>query len=172
MTPLLQIIAICISEIFKSYYSTVFQETIPVRAASNIEICISSCVSRSPQHIYSFDDYFSSEENSYHFTNINYIRKHINNICNKKSSVFDDISNFVNKKFPDSTLKLLAIIFNNCINNGYFPSAWKIAKILPIRKTRDSIKPEDFRPISLLSNIGKLFEHKGIKGITQHNMHC
>ena len=76
------------------------------------------------------------------------------------------------------------------MSNVYFPSAWKIAKILPIKKTRDAIKLKDFRPISLLSNVGELFEHvlkeklanllwsrsqncsSVFKGITPHNMLC
>lgn len=36
---------------------------------------------------------------------------------------------------------------------------WKTAKIIPIKKKTTSSKIEDFRPISLLSNVGKLFEH-------------
>lgn len=44
-------------------------------------------------------------------------------------------------------------------NNGYFPSLWKLAKIIPIKKKiiNDNTL-SNFRPISLLSNIGKLFE--------------
>lgn len=80
-------------------------------------------------------------------------------INNKKSSGFDGISNFLIKKFPDSTLRLLTIIFNNCLNNGYFPSSWKSAKIIPLKKKANSDNVEDYRPISLLSNIGKILEH-------------
>ena len=150
-----------ISEIFKSHYTAVFQEVIPERPVNNIESQISSCVDILPHHIYTFDDTFLAEGNqdNYHFTNACNIRTHINNINSKKSFGFDGVSNFIIKKFPEATLRLLAVIFNNCINNGYFPLAWKRAKILPMKKKPDSKKPEDFRPISLLSNIFKLFEH-------------
>lgn len=127
-----------ISEIFKTYYTTVFQEVTPERPINNIESQISSCIDRLPQRIYTFDASFSAEENhdTYHFTSEDTIKTHINNINSKKSFGFDGISNFLIKKFPNATLKFLAVIFNNCINNGYFPLAWKKAKILPIKKNR------------------------------------
>mgnify|MGYP003549195105 CR=1 FL=1 len=77
----------------------------------------------------------------------------------KKSSGFDGISNFLIKKFPDATLRFLVLLYNNCLNNCYFPTVWTTTKIIPIKKKTDSSKIEDFRPISLLSNVGKIFEH-------------
>ena len=53
---------------------------------------------------------------------------------------------------------VLSLIFNQCINNGYFPQIWKQGKILPIAKKKGTREVDNFRPISLLSNIGKLFE--------------
>lgn len=56
-------------------------------------------------------------------------------------------------------VSLLTGIFNACLNLCYFPSTWKIAKIHPIPKSsKNSSSPDDFRPISLLSCLGKCFE--------------
>lgn len=149
-----------ISEHFRSFYTGVFSENIPLRPIENLEERVSQCVENIPQHIYSFNNLFTAVANAdnFHFTSVQKLKTIIANINNKKSSGIDRISNFIIKKLPDSTLTLLTILFNNCLNNCYFPSAWKYAKIIPIKKKEGSNKVEDFRPISLLSNIGKVFE--------------
>ena len=50
-------------------------------------------------------------------------------------------------------------LFNKCIKIGYFPDNWKIAKVimLPTPK-KDPKLANNYRPISLLTCLGKLFE--------------
>lgn len=149
-----------ISELFKEYYSSIFSEEVPVMPIGGIEERVSTCIEPVPRNIYTFNEEFKSSENNdfYHFTNLYSIKGIIKKINNKKSCGIDGISNFLIKKFPDLTLSLMVIIFNNCLNNCYFPKIWKSAKILPIKKKDKCVSLEDFRPISLLSNFGKIFE--------------
>jgi hypothetical protein len=83
------------------------------------------------------------------------IKKSLNG---KHSSGPDGISNFIIKKLPDIFFEHLCVIINNCINNGYFPKVWKVAKLIPILKNKRSTEVTNFRPISLLSNLGKILE--------------
>lgn len=128
----------------------------PERAFTGLED-----VSDTPHQIYSFGSSFNSLESNdvYHFTNVEVIKSIVKTINNKKSFGFDGISNFMIKKLPDICFKFLTIVFNNCLNNCYFPTMWKSAKILPLKKKENSNRVEDFRPISMLSNVGKIFEH-------------
>ena len=50
------------------------------------------------------------------------------------------------------------IIYRNCFNEGIFPSCWKKANITPIHKKGDKCVVSNYRPISVLSICGKLFE--------------
>lgn len=52
----------------------------------------------------------------------------------------------------------MVVIINNCIANGYFPKKWKEAEIIPLQKKKNPESPNDYRPISLLSNLGKILE--------------
>lgn len=51
----------------------------------------------------------------------------------------------------------------------YFPESWKIANILPVKKLgKDHSSPKNYRPISLLSTISKVFERAILSRILKH----
>jgi hypothetical protein len=57
------------------------------------------------------------------------------------------------------TLSLpLALVFNISLNNGVFPNIWKKAHIVPIHKKGTKSKIENYRGISILNTVGKVFE--------------
>lgn len=62
-------------------------------------------------------------------------------------------------KWSANTLcKPLYKIFNQCISNGSFPSVWKKANIIPVYKGGPRQNIENYRPISLLCSLAKVFE--------------
>ena len=62
----------------------------------------------------------------------------------------------------------LSTLFNLCIDRGKFPSIFKISTINPIFK-KDSRKVIDnHRPVSILSNISKIFENLINKQLSGH----
>ena len=53
----------------------------------------------------------------------------------------------------------LTHLFNHLLRLGYFPTNGKRAKVIPIPKpNKPGTDPNSYRPISLLSTLGKLFE--------------
>ena len=62
----------------------------------------------------------------------------------------------------------LEILFNCCIYNGIFPDAFKIAQVIPLFKGGDKEDANNYRPISLLPAIGKLFEKLLSHRLTNH----
>ena len=61
-------------------------------------------------------------------------------------------------EFSDQLVHPLASIINMSITEGVFPSFCKEADVCPIHKKSEKTKCENYRPISLLSNISKIFE--------------
>lgn len=63
-------------------------------------------------------------------------------------------------KMCSPTLSLpLSILYQLSINNGHFPSQWKLAHVFPIFKSGDRCLVTNYRPISMLSCVSKVFEH-------------
>ena len=79
-------------------------------------------------------------------------------IKHKGSSGPDGISNQILKLSSTVISEPLSKLFNQCIKQGTFPNALKIAKVLPFYKDGNCQLPESYRPISLLNSISKVFE--------------
>ncbi|XP_076764851.1 uncharacterized protein LOC143431798 [Xylocopa sonorina] len=93
------------------------------------------------------------------FTNTHKLKNTFKNLNSKKSASFDSIPNIVLKNLPLRYINHYTILFNNCLNIAYFPRAWKTAKVIAIKKKgKDGSDPINYRPISLLPNISKVFE--------------
>lgn len=98
-------------------------------------------------------------DNSLHHINTNVLRKIIKKLKIKKAPGIDGVPNILIKRLPEIAIEFLKRIFNGCIDLCYFPKHLKTAKITPILKSsKDSKIASNYRPISLLSSIGKILE--------------
>ena len=81
-------------------------------------------------------------------------------------SSFDSTRSVGSNSIPTKILKLfkndiscqLANIFNMSFTSGVFPSALKIAKVVPVHKKDSKLDFSNYRPIPLLSNLDKILE--------------
>ena len=77
----------------------------------------------------------------------------------KKACGYDHISNRILKTTSYIIAPYLCQMYNNCIRQGVFPDAYKIAKVIPLfKKGGDKESLDSYRPISLLPALGKLLE--------------
>ena len=87
------------------------------------------------------------------------VNKILRNLKVNKASGPDDISPRVLKQTANEISPSLAQLFNFSLQTGKFPSLWKMANVTPLLKNkgrRSELK--NYRPISLLSCIGKTME--------------
>ena len=72
----------------------------------------------------------------------------------------DRVSVLCLKKCMMILIPWLYLICNASLACSYFPRAWRRARVIALRKPgKDSyVVPRSYRPISLLSNLGKVFE--------------
>ena len=91
-----------------------------------------------------------------------------------KSAGYDDINIRIVKSAIFAIVNPLCNIFNFSLEKGIFPSALKIAKVIPVYKTGNKTLVNNYRPVSILSIFSKLFEKlvydKLICFIDKHNI--
>jgi exonuclease III len=62
------------------------------------------------------------------------------------------------KNIKNLIISPLKKLFNECIRTGTYPDCFKTAKVIPIFKKGDPDNPSNYRPISLIPVLSKVFE--------------
>ena len=93
-----------------------------------------------------------------HKTNPNEISKILGNLNNRKSSGSDELSARFLQLCAPHVAEPLTYIFNASISTGVYPDHLKIARVTPIFKKGSRDDPGNYRPISVLSTVNKIFE--------------
>ena len=99
-------------------------------------------------------------ENTFEFKNMtsDQIESDIIKLKTKKASMENDIPTKVLKGSSDIVGPYLSRIYNNSKNTQTYPLSLKVADVTPIPKTREKISLNQYRPVSLIPIVSKLFE--------------
>ncbi|GFW72877.1 probable RNA-directed DNA polymerase from transposon BS [Trichonephila clavipes] len=97
------------------------------------------------------------------------IQGFIKNLKPNKSPGIDLITNHILKNLPTKFIIFIALLFNMLLENCYFPKSWRMAMVIPILKPNsDYSNPQNYRLISLLSNLSKAYEFVILNRLNQH----
>ena len=94
----------------------------------------------------------------------------------KNSKAYDiyNISTHMIKTIAPHIVAPITHIFNHSLEQGIFPSLLKVAKVVPVHKSKDHHTLNNFRPISILPIISKVFESLMLSRLdgflTKHNI--
>ena len=116
---------------------------------------------RIPQTQKSYQDYLTKmiySKFSFSPTNRDEVIKIINNFLPKTSSGCDELSMKLLKRVRYVLCDSITLIINQSLNTGVFPEKLKMTKVLPLLKKDDPCLLDNYRPISLLPAISKIFE--------------
>ncbi len=85
----------------------------------------------------------------------------------KTSFGFDDISSKIIKIITSTLINPVTLIINQMLTTGIFPDKLKIAKIIPLHIKDDETLFTNYRAISLLPALSKIFEKVIFKQLYQ-----
>lgn len=86
------------------------------------------------------------------------VLKLLNDLDVSKGAGVDGLPPSIIKACALKLVTPVTLIFNQSLSKGEFPTMWKTAKMVPIHKTGNLNRVENYRGISILCCLGKVFE--------------
>ncbi len=87
-----------------------------------------------------------------------FVIKQLEAMSNSKATGLDGLSVNILKLTAPATAASITYICNLSIRTGQFPSQWKLARVIPLFKTGHKTNCSNYRPISILPVLSKIFE--------------
>ena len=140
-----------IANSLNDYFSTIGSKlnrsaaTVPVPVISNLSVY---------SHLSSpaVDGFVFSE------VDVNLVAKKLHSLKNRKNGGVQQIPAFIYKALEPLILAPLTYVINLSLKSNQFSNCWKKALVLPLYKSGNKALPANYRPISLLPILSKLYE--------------
>ena len=106
------------------------------------------------------EDYLEPAEHSFSIRppTVDMVYMLLSRINERKAPGLDNIPNKLIKIAAEIISPSLTEIFARSISTGIFPSEWKTARVSPIFKKGKKNDPNNYRPISIIPAVAKIFE--------------
>ena len=101
------------------------------------------------------------------------VKKVIMNLDLSKASRPDSILMMVLKNCEPELSYILVELFNKCLKESCFPDCWKVSSVVPVFKNvGERSTAKNYRPVSLISVVSKVFEKLVNNRIVGHLEKC
>ena len=101
------------------------------------------------------------------------VKKVITSLDSSKVSGPDCIPMVVLKNCEPEHSYILANLFNKCLKESCFPDCWKVSLVIPVFKNvGERSNAKNYRPVSLLSVVSKVFEKLVNNRTVDHLENC
>ena len=101
------------------------------------------------------------------------VRKVVMNLDLSKASGPDCVPVVVVKNCEPELSYILAELFNKCLKESCFPDCWKVSSVVPVfNNVGERSTAKNYRPVSLLSVVRKVFEKLVNNRIVDHLEKC
>ena len=104
---------------------------------------------------------------SFQKVNLEEIQDQMKKLNPRKAITFNNIPCKALKNSNECSL-ILKNIFNDCLSKGEFPLELKTADITPVFKKDDRTQAKNYRPVSVLPIVSKIFERIIHEQLTSH----
>jgi hypothetical protein len=91
-------------------------------------------------------------------TDVDTVNKLVNKINIKKATGVDQISSKLLRAGAPVLNKHITTLVNNTIKTSVFPTRLKEAQVVPLHKKNDPLDKKNYRPVSILPTISKVYE--------------
>ena len=118
-------------------------------------------------HIYMFDFPVVAGFSFEHVT-VSKIETEIKNLNSNKATTFGNIPPKLLKTNSDICAEPLQKIFNECVSKSQFPDELKAADVSSLFKKDVSTSKTNYRPISVLPTVSKIYERLMYKQMMEH----
>ena len=100
------------------------------------------------------------EKESFNFSKAtnDIVLRNIQMLNTKKASQLNDVPTKYIKKSSDVFTPVITDDYNNCVATAIFPECFKTAEVIPLYKKDKPTEKTNYRPISILPNISKIYE--------------
>lgn len=147
-----------ICEIFNDYFINIAGDL-----AENNNVTSMDCASLVNHYANHSDVIFIKDNrktNSFSFSQVSVKNTHkkLNDLKSNKSCGYDMIPAKLLKIGANELCYSLTNVINNCINANVFPDDCKHAEVSPIFKKKDLLSKCNYRPVSILNAMSKVFE--------------
>ena len=111
----------------------------------------------------------AKSNNLFSFINVDKeeILNEINSLDASKAAQYTDVPTKIIKENADIFSDIIHSSFNASVNKCEFPAFMKYANVIPVYKKDSKSSKENYRPISILPNVSKIFEKFMFKQMAQ-----